>query len=67
VRTSAANSGRQLDRARHPYELPVSRHSYLFIDDAVHGIGSRSCGVDVLPRYALWPSLRQFSLTFARP
>ena len=57
----------QLDRARHPHELPASKRSYLFIDDAVHGIGSRSCGVDVLPQYALWPSRREFRLIFTRP
>jgi beta-galactosidase len=33
----------------------------------VHGIGSRSCGVDVLPQYALWPSRREFRLIFTRP
>jgi beta-galactosidase len=65
--TLAAHTPQQLDRARHPHELAASRHSYLFIDDAVHGIGSRSCGVDVLPQYALWPSRRQFSLIFSRP
>jgi beta-galactosidase len=56
-----------LDRARHPHELPASKRSYLFIDDAVHSIGSRSCGVDVLPQYALWPSRREFRLIFTRP
>jgi beta-galactosidase len=65
--TLTAHTPQQLERARHPYELPASRHSYLFIDDAVHGIGSRSCGVDVLPRYALWPSRRRFGLIFTRP
>ena len=54
----------QLDQARHPYQLPASDHVYLFIDDAVHGIGSRACGVDVLPKHALWPSRRQFTLVF---
>ena len=45
----SAYTPQQLDRARHPYELGPSDHVYLFIDDAVHGIGSRACGVDVLP------------------
>jgi beta-galactosidase len=57
----------QLDQARHPYELPPSDHVYLFIDDAVHGIGSRACGVDVLPEHALWPSARQFAMVFRGP
>jgi beta-galactosidase len=62
----AAHTPQEVDRARHPHELPASAHSYLFIEDAVHGIGSRSCGVDVLPRYALWPSRRRFGLIFTR-
>ena len=54
----------QLDRARHPYELGASDRVYLFLDDAVHGIGSRACGVDVLPEHALWPGERQFGVKF---
>ena len=57
----------QLDRARHPYELSPSDRVYLFFDDAVHGIGSRACGVDVLPEHALWPSARQFAVSFSEP
>jgi beta-galactosidase len=49
-----------LDQARHPYELQPSEHVYLFVDDAVHGVGSRACGLDVLPQHALWPSARAF-------
>ncbi len=54
----------QLDRAGHPYELPTPTHTYLFLDDAVHGIGSRACGMDVLPQYALWPGARSFTVEF---
>jgi beta-galactosidase len=57
----------QLDRARHQNELGPSDRVYLFLDDAVHGIGSRACGVDVLPEDALWPSRRQFAMVFRRP
>jgi beta-galactosidase len=57
----------QLDRARHPYQLGVSDRVYLFVDDAVHGIGSRACGVDVLPEHALWPGQRQFGFEFRQP
>ena len=39
----------QRDRARHPYELGPSEGVFLFLDDAVHGVGSRACGIDVLP------------------
>jgi beta-galactosidase len=54
----------QLDQARHPYELAPSDHVFLFIDDGVHGIGSRACGIDVLPEHALWPTPRQFTMVF---
>ena len=57
----------QRDRARHAYELGGSEGVFLFIDDAVHGVGSRACGIDVLPRHALWPSARAFELIFQAP
>jgi beta-galactosidase len=57
----------QLDVARHPYELPENDRVYLFLDDAVHGLGSRACGIDVLPKHALWPGARTFTVTFEAP
>ncbi len=65
--TLSAYTPQQLDRARHPHELVAGNQVYLFIDEAVHGIGSRSCGVDVLPEHALWPSQRQFGFEFRQP
>jgi beta-galactosidase len=65
--TLSAHTAQQLDRARHPHELVAGEWVYLFLDEAVHGIGSRSCGVDVLPEHALWPSRRQFGLEFREP
>jgi beta-galactosidase len=65
--TLSAYTPQQLDRARHPHELVPGDHVYLFLDEAVHGIGSRSCGVDVLPEHALWPSQRQFGVEFRQP
>ncbi len=65
--TFTRHTPQDLDRARHPYELPVNDHSYLFIDNAVHGVGSRACGMDVLPEHALWPGAQQFGLRFADP
>jgi beta-galactosidase len=56
-----------LDQARHPHELGEPTASYLFLDDAVHGLGSRACGIDVLPEHALWPSARSFTVVFADP
>ncbi|HEY0238560.1 MAG TPA: glycoside hydrolase family 2 TIM barrel-domain containing protein, partial [Friedmanniella sp.] len=57
----------QLDAARHPYELPQPERTYLFLDDAVHGVGSRACGMDVLPEHALWPSARAFEVELSLP
>lgn len=45
----------ELTGARHQHELPASRGVHLWLDAAQHGLGSRSCGPDVLPRYQLWP------------
>ncbi|MGI3781005.1 MAG: glycoside hydrolase family 2 TIM barrel-domain containing protein [Janthinobacterium lividum] len=79
VRTVAAADGhrpgftltswtpQQLDRARHPYELPAPDATFLFVDDAVHGIGSRACGMDVLPEHALWPGARAFEVELSLP
>ncbi|HWI01577.1 MAG TPA: glycoside hydrolase family 2 TIM barrel-domain containing protein, partial [Propionibacteriaceae bacterium] len=65
--TLSRHTPQEMDRARHPHELGPSERTYLFIDDAVHGLGSRACGIDVLPQHALWPSPRRFALVFGRP
>ena len=65
--TVSRHTPQEVDRARHPHELGRSQRTYLFIDDAVHGLGSRACGIDVLPQHALWPSPRRFALVFRRP
>ncbi|SDV04709.1 beta-galactosidase [Microlunatus sagamiharensis] len=57
----------QVDAARHPYELPAPTRTHLFVDDAVHGVGSRACGMDVLPEHALWPGARTFEVVLALP
>ena len=41
--------------------------TFLFLDDAVHGIGSRACGMDVLPEHALWPGARAFEVELSLP
>lgn len=46
----------ELTAAAHQHELPPSRGLHLYLDAAQHGLGSRSCGPDVLPRYQLWPT-----------
>ena len=65
--TLTRHTPQQRDRARHPHELGPSEHVYLFVDDAVHGVGSRACGLDVQPQHALWPSARRVPIcAFAR-
>lgn len=41
-----------IDSAQHLHELKADRY-YLYIDYQQHGIGSRSCGPDVLDKYQL--------------
>ena len=65
--TLTRHTPQQLDRAAHPYELGENDRLYLFVDDAVHGLGSRACGLDVLPEHALWPGARTFGMRFVRP
>lgn len=50
--------------AAHPHELPASTATHLYLDLAQHGLGSRACGPDVLPRHALWPRPLSASLRF---
>ena len=50
--------------AAHPFELPPSSTSHLFIDAAQHGLGSRACGPDVWPDFALRPEARTIRLRF---
>jgi beta-galactosidase len=65
--TLTRHTPQQLDRARHPHELELSAYTYLFLDNAVHGVGSRACGLDVLPEHALWPAAHQFTIRFSSP
>ncbi len=50
----------ELDRAAHPHELPPSRATHLYLDAFQHGLGTRSCGPDVLPEHQLWPREASF-------
>jgi beta-galactosidase len=58
-------TAQQVGRAGHPHELPVPDALYLYLDDAQHGLGSRACGLDVLPEHQLWPSARSWSVLLA--
>jgi beta-galactosidase len=62
--TASRHTPQELDRAAHPHELPASEAVHLYIDAAQHGLGSRACGLDVLPEHQLWPSARTLELTF---
>ncbi|MFJ9704051.1 glycoside hydrolase family 2 TIM barrel-domain containing protein [Streptomyces sp. NPDC101234] len=60
--TLGRHTPQQLDRAAHPFELPESTTSHLIIDAAQHGLGSRACGPDVWPEFALRPEARTLRL-----
>ncbi|MEV5383146.1 glycoside hydrolase family 2 TIM barrel-domain containing protein [Streptomyces sp. NPDC052721] len=63
--TLSRHTPQQTARARHPFELPESTTSHLIIDAAQHGLGSRSCGPDVRPDFALRPEARTIRLRIA--
>ncbi|WP_340373950.1 glycoside hydrolase family 2 TIM barrel-domain containing protein [Streptomyces sp. SS7] len=60
--TLGRHTPQQIARAAHPFELPESTTSHLIIDAAQHGLGSRSCGPDVWPEFALRPEARTIRL-----
>ncbi len=51
--------------ASHLHRLPEPTATHLWLDLAVHGLGSRSCGPDVLPKYALWPRVLEGTFTLS--
>ncbi|TCK65444.1 glycoside hydrolase family 2 TIM barrel-domain containing protein [Curtobacterium sp. PhB136] len=55
-------TAQQVGRAGHPYELPTPEATYLYLDAAQHGLGSRACGLDVLPEHQLWPATTAWSV-----
>lgn len=60
--TLSRHTAQEISNAAHPHELPPSHCNYLYLDAAQHGLGSRACGPDVWPDYALRPEAR--TLTF---
>ncbi|MFB7287508.1 glycoside hydrolase family 2 TIM barrel-domain containing protein [Actinacidiphila glaucinigra] len=60
--TLSRHTPQQVARAAHPFELPRSATSHLFVDAAQHGLGSRACGPDVWPEFALRPQARTIRL-----
>lgn len=66
--TLTRHTPHELAAAGHPYELgPGGGLLHLYLDAAVHGLGSRACGMDVLPQHALWPQALTVEVTFTRP
>ena len=63
--TLSRHTPQQIAQAGHPFELPDSTTSHLIIDAAQHGLGSRSCGPDVWPEFALRPEARTIRLRLA--
>ncbi|WP_062354025.1 glycoside hydrolase family 2 TIM barrel-domain containing protein [Bacillus kwashiorkori] len=53
------------DKAQHTYELIKRDEIYLHLDYQQHGLGTASCGPDVLPQYELLLDPFQFQFTLA--
>lgn len=60
----ARHTPQQVAAAAHPHELPESTTTYLFVDAAQHGLGSRACGPDVAPEHSLRPQARTVTIRF---
>ncbi|XAZ30702.1 hypothetical protein AAHB34_16295 [Paenarthrobacter ureafaciens] len=56
--TLSRHTAQQVSAAAHPHELPAGDESYLYLDAAQHGLGSRACGPDVWPDFMLRPEAR---------
>lgn len=65
--TLTRHTPQEIAKAGHPYELPESTTSRLFVDAAQHGLGSRACGPDVWPEFALRPEARTIRLRITAP
>ncbi|MBP2413384.1 beta-galactosidase [Arthrobacter stackebrandtii] len=63
--TLARHTAQEMGMAGHPHELPAPSHSHLYLDAAQHGLGSRACGPDVWPDFALRPEARTLVLRFS--
>ncbi|MGW3935170.1 glycoside hydrolase family 2 TIM barrel-domain containing protein [Streptomyces phaeochromogenes] len=63
--TLSRHTPQQIARAGHPFELGDSTTSHLIVDAAQHGLGSRTCGPDVWPEFALRPESRTIRLRFS--
>jgi beta-galactosidase len=62
--TLARHTAQEVGRATHQHELLAPVASYLYLDAAQNGLGSRACGPDVWPDALLRPEARSLSLRF---
>lgn len=62
--TLSPHTAQQVGTAKHRYELPEPDRTYLYLDAAQHGVGSRACGPDVWPDFALRPEARTITVRF---
>ncbi|MFJ3958274.1 glycoside hydrolase family 2 TIM barrel-domain containing protein [Arthrobacter sp. NPDC090010] len=62
--TLSRHTAQELSAAAHPHELPSSERTWLYLDAAQHGLGSRACGPDVWPEHALRAEARTLQLKF---
>ncbi|WP_246031493.1 glycoside hydrolase family 2 TIM barrel-domain containing protein [Salibacterium salarium] len=53
-----------LERAQHTYDLPEHERVTLTLDHKHHGLGSASCGPDVLDKYQLKTTSYEFMMRF---
>jgi beta-galactosidase len=63
--TLSRHTPQQIAQAGHPFQLPDSTTSHLIVDAAQHGLGSRACGPDVWPEFALRPEAHTIRLRIA--
>ena len=50
-----------LDPAKHPSELKPEKETTLYLDAAMRGLGTGSCGPDTLDRYRIHPGVYRLS------
>ncbi|MEA9984946.1 glycoside hydrolase family 2 TIM barrel-domain containing protein [Subtercola sp. RTI3] len=62
--TLARHTAHEVARAAHQHELLTPTATYLYLDVAQNGLGSRACGPDVWPDALLRPETRSMKLRF---
>jgi beta-galactosidase len=65
--TVRRHTPQQVEAAEHPHELPAPAATYLTLDAAQHGLGTRACGPDVWPTEYLRPESRTVAARFSAP